>query len=335
MAENTMIELRNLQKTIDQRTVIAIEALTIQQGEIAAVVGAANSGIPELVSLLIGQTPPTLGTITIAGVDPRAERQAFARQVGVLFADESVYERQSPLANLRFYARLYGVSRERAEEVLKLVGLMDHAQSRLKALTGGMRRRLDFGRAILHDPRVLLLVDPFAGCDEQSIVLMRDLLRRFAAEGRTILILMDDTTHLSDLCDTIYRLEQGKIVSVTHPAEEQPQPVPFKIPARLDENVILLNPVDILYASAEDGRTLIHTENAQYPTQFTLAELETRLVRSGFFRAHRSYLVNLQHVKEVIPYTRNSFSLRLIDAAGTKIPLSKSSAAELRELFGY
>jgi ABC-2 type transport system ATP-binding protein len=59
------------------------------------------------------------------------------------------------------------------------------------------------------------------------------------------------------------------------------------------------------------------------------------LARSGFFRAHRSYLVNLQHVKEVIPYTRNSFSLRLDDPQNTEIPLSKSAAGELRELLGY
>jgi ABC-2 type transport system ATP-binding protein len=63
--------------------------------------------------------------------------------------------------------------------------------------------------------------------------------------------------------------------------------------------------------------------------------LEQRLGRRGFFRAHRSYLVNLQHIKEVIPFTRNSFSLRLDDAGDTLIPLSKTAAAELRELLGY
>ena len=66
-----------------------------------------------------------------------------------------------------------------------------------------------------------------------------------------------------------------------------------------------------------------------------MADLEKRLERSGFFRAHRGYLVNLQLVKEVIPYTRDSFSLRLKDPEGTKIPLSKSAARELRDLMGY
>jgi ABC-2 type transport system ATP-binding protein len=75
--------------------------------------------------------------------------------------------------------------------------------------------------------------------------------------------------------------------------------------------------------------------DGQLPTQFTLTELEDRLVPSGFFRAHRAYLVNLQHVKEVIPYTRNSFTLVLDDPAESEIPLSKASARALRELLGY
>jgi len=83
------------------------------------------------------------------------------------------------------------------------------------------------------------------------------------------------------------------------------------------------------------GQACLHTPDASLPTHFTLNELEERLSRSGFFRAHRAYLVNLQHVKEVIPYTRNSFSLRLDDSASTVIPLSKSAAGELRDLLGY
>jgi ABC-2 type transport system ATP-binding protein len=99
--------------------------------------------------------------------------------------------------------------------------------------------------------------------------------------------------------------------------------------------VALINPVEILYAEAEEGRAHLVTADGRMPTQFTLSDLERRLGRSGFFRAHRGYLVNLQHIKEVIPFTRNAFSLRLDDAAGTLIPLSKTAAAELRDLLGY
>jgi ABC-2 type transport system ATP-binding protein len=109
--------------------------------------------------------------------------------------------------------------------------------------------------------------------------------------------------------------------------------MPFKIPARLDGKVALINPGDILYAAAEDSKTVLCTENGRIPTHLTLNEVEHRLARSGFFRAHRSYLVNLQHVTEVIAYTRNSYTLILEDSS--EIPLSKSAAKDLRALLDY
>jgi len=99
--------------------------------------------------------------------------------------------------------------------------------------------------------------------------------------------------------------------------------------------IILVDPAEILYAFAQDDRAYLQTSEGKLSTQFTLADLEKRLVRRGFFRAHRGYLVNLQQVKEVIPFTRDSFSLRLKDIEGTEIPLSKSSERELRELLDY
>lgn len=107
------------------------------------------------------------------------------------------------------------------------------------------------------------------------------------------------------------------------------------IPAKLEGAVALVDPGDIFYVYAQEDRAFLQTAEGSIPTQFTLAELEQRLSRSGFFRAHRSYLVNLQHVKEVIPFTRDSYTLRLKDAEGTQIPLSKSAARELQELLGY
>jgi ABC-2 type transport system ATP-binding protein len=196
-------------------------------------------------------------------------------------------------------------------------------------------RRLAFGRAILHDPAVLLLVDPFAKCDDASVSLLSKVMRQQADDGAALLIIADDTTNLTSLCDTIYRLDQGRIVDVYKPEEERRSELPFMIPARLEGKVALVNPVDILYVVAQDDRAILQTAEGRLPTQFTLTELEKRLARSGFFRAHRGYLVNLQHVKEVIPYTRNSFSLKLRDAAGTEIPLSKSAASELRRLLDY
>jgi ABC-2 type transport system ATP-binding protein len=330
-----MIEVKSLQKVIDQNTVLDIEELRINPGEIAAVVGPAGSGKSILLEILTGQSRPSLGTVRLDGLDPVADRNGFSRKVGVMFLEDGLYKHRSPLANLTFHGRLFGVPKTRARETLDQVGLADQARANIEKLPSGLMRRLAFGRAILHDPAILLLVEPFARCDEASISLLKRLIRQKADDGKAVLVLADDNANLEVLCDTIYILNQGRIVETRTPQEETEAELPFKIPVRMEGSVVLLNPADILYADAEEGRAYLNTKDARLPTQFTLTELEERLSRSGFFRAHRGYLVNLQHVTEVIPFTRNSFSLRLDDSEGTLIPLSKSAASELRDLLGY
>ncbi len=331
-----MIEFKDLQKVANGRALIDIPALVVEAGEITALVGPAGSGKQALRELLTGKTPPTAGSVRLAGCDPYQEKERLSLEVGVLFPEDAIYTHLSPAANLEFTARLYGLSGKRANEVLVLVGLGDQARADTAKLASSLQRRLAFGRAILHNPQVLLLCEPFDRCDQTTIGLFSSLLRVMALEGKAILILAGDPTNLDGLCDRIYTLDQGRIAPAQQAAAEQDAQLPFKIPARLeDKKVVLLNPAEVLYAYASEGRAFLVTADGELPTQFTLAELEERLVRSGFFRAHRAYLVNLQHVKEVIPFTRNSFSLRLNDTARTEIPLSKSAAGELSELLGY
>ena len=330
-----MIELAGLQKVVDGNLVIDVEALAVRPGEIAAVVGSVGSGREQLLEILLGQSRPTVGTVRVAGLDPVADRRPFSRRVGVLFSDDTLYTRQSSLANLLFHCRLHGLPKSRAAEMLSLVGLADHANVKADKLPSGLVRRLAFARAILHQPEVLLLAEPLARCDEASIALLSRLIHQLADDGGTQLILADSTAHLTSLCDAIHVLDHGRMVESYAPHEEQRAQMPFKIPVKLEGRVALVNPADIRYVVAERSRAFLETAGGRLPTQFTLAELEKRLARSGFFRAHRGYLVNLQHVKEIIPYTRNSFSLLLDDDDGTEIPLSKSAARELRELLGY
>jgi ABC-2 type transport system ATP-binding protein len=274
-------------------------------------------------------------------VDPWGEKDAYSRKVGVLFPQDGLYKRQSLLANLSLYCQFYRLPRARAEQVLALVGLADQANVCPDKLPPGLQRRLAFGRAILHSPPVLLLYDPFARCDQPSIDLLSRLVREQVEGGEergggvAVLILAEGSSHLASLCDHLYTLSQGQLIAQEQAEKDEPVPLPFKIPVRLEDKVILVNPAEVLFVEAVSGRACLQTSDAHLPTHFTLNELEERLLRSGFFRAHRSYLVNLQHVKEVIPYTRNSFSLRLDDAANTVIPLSKTAAGELRELLGY
>jgi len=330
-----MIEIKGLQKVSGGQLVLDIEALTVAAGEIAAIVGPADSGRAPLFDLLVGRARPTIGAVSVGGLDPFAERGGFSRQVGVLFAEDAIYSRQTVRQNLSFRAQLYGLPVTRVGEVLAEVGLADCAETPADKLPSGLARRLAFGCATLHRPQTLLAVEPFARCDEASISLLSGLMGDLAEGGGAVLILADDAARLNALCSVIYTLAQGRIAESYAPAEQEAGRMPFKIPVKLEAKVALINPADILYANSEESRTYLQTTEGRLPTQFTLTELESRLSRSGFFRAHRAYLVNLQHIREVIPYTRNSFSLCLDDAAATEIPLSKAAAGELRELLGY
>jgi ABC-2 type transport system ATP-binding protein len=174
-----------------------------------------------------------------------------------------------------------------------------------------------------------------ARCDEATVNLLSNLIQQLANEGASVLVLSTDGAELAKLSDQVYELQEGHILKVENDEGENIQGQPFKIPVKIEDKVLLLNPADVLYADASGDRAYLVTSEGRLPTQYTLTELEKRLDRRGFFRAHRSYLVNLQHVREVIPFTRNAYSLRLDNPEGTQIPLSKSAASELRELLKF
>lgn len=332
-----MIRLERVHKVDGQRTVLDVADLAVHAGEMVAILGLAGSGKSELLDLLTGRSLPTAGTVRVAGLDPAAKRDRvrLSRQVGVLWAENGLYERLSVRANLVFHCRLHDLPASRADEVLREIGLADHAGLPARSLPSGLARRLAFGRAVLHRPAVLLLHDPLADCDANSSDLLIRLIRRLAGEGVAVLILTADAAGLASLCRPAYILERGHMSPAPPVAQPGQDDLPFKIPARQEGEIHLVNPAQVLYASAEGGRTCLHTAGGPIATHLTLSELEARLVHHGFFRAHRGYLVNLQRVKMVVPYTRDSFSLVLDDPDNTEVPLSKSAARDLREFLGY
>jgi ABC-2 type transport system ATP-binding protein len=330
------IEIKQLHKVVQDQLRLKIDHLHIEPGKVVGVVGPSGSGRDLLFELLLGRDLPSKGTVRLDGAEPISDRADISAKVGYLFAQDSLYPRMSTRDNLSFMANLRGLPQARVDQVLEDVGLFDRADQAARKLPESLARRLAFGCTILHDPQILILYEPFDRCDRATIDLITQQLHRRASDGITVMILAGETTNLIGVCDAIYLLDQGQIVETIGPAEAQAQNLPFKIPVKLEGSVALFNPSDILYAEADDNRSFLHTAKGdRLPSQFTLSELETRLQRSGFFRAHRSYLVNLQYVIEVIPFTRNSYSLRLNDGKSTQIPLSESAAAELRQLLNY
>jgi len=243
-----MIEIRNLQKVQEGKTVLDITLLEVKGGEIAALVGPVDSGKDTLFKLLTGRVHPTTGSLKLAGLDPYHERESFSRNVGVLFSEENLYKRLSVSDNLQFYSRLYRLPRSRASEVLEQVGLADQAGTTVEKLSPGLFRRLALGRALLNHPKILLLADPMAGCDQASVTLICQVIRKEVDDGAAVLILTHDISHLENLCDRVHILNQGRITDSFDPRQEQHRQKPFMVPARSEDKIILVDPSEILYA---------------------------------------------------------------------------------------
>ena len=337
-----MLEIRCLEKIVAGRNVLTIDALVIEAGEIVAVIGPLGSGKTLLLRMLSGALPVSGGTITLDGQPVSPGRQHINRQIGAMFEEDLLYDRQSARGNLLFYSQLYGLPASQIDKTLALVGLSDQAQRTVTKLAPSAQRRLAFARVLMGQPRLLLLDKPILRADLDTQELFARLLKQAAEDGAAILLTDEDLAWASKCCTRVVELESGRVTNsyaFTHHNENiataPEQFTPFKVPARKDDRILLYDPGDILYATSRDSKTYLRTASEEAVTNFTLQELESRLSGRGFFKAHRAYLVNLQHIRSVVQYTRNSYMLQLSDAQETLIPLSKQSEKELQELLGY
>lgn len=334
-----MLQVRQLEKVIENRSVLTIHQLDINAGEVVAVIGPAHSGKSLLIRLLAGIMLPSGGSVLLDGQP--ISSPTMRRRIGVLFEEDLLYERHTARGNLEFYCQLQKLPRDRVNKMLALVGLSDQARKAVTKLSPIAQRRLAFVRVLMGQHAVLLLDQPTLRTDLDTQALFARLITQAASEGTAILIAEEDLSWVGKCCSRVVELEDGRISSgyaLETKQGESPAPerlVPFKVPARKEDRIVLFDPGELLFATSRDGKTFLRTASEEATTNLTLQELESRLTGRGFFKAHRAYLVNLQHIKAVIQFTRNSYTLQLDDKQETMIPLSKQSEKELQALLGY
>ena len=207
-------------------------------------------------------------------------------------------------------------------------------------------------RLIFQNPLVFVFEEPDQNVDIETKRIFLKLVRDLQKGSKGVLILTGNMESAITLADQVYRLDENGLHAIEVKAEEigqeaesfyekqlpdqeQIQPIKFgKIPTKVNEKMVLFDPLEIDYIESLAGQSNIHIGGEPFQGLFTLTELEARLQPYGFFRCHRSYIVNLQKVREVITWTRNSYSLVLEDKAKSEIPLSKTKMAELKDMLG-
>jgi ABC-2 type transport system ATP-binding protein len=218
------IETHQLTKTYGSLKAVDSLDITVEPGEIFGLLGPNGAGKTTVVSMLCTILKPTSGTATVNGFDLIREANKVRKSIGIVFQDPSIDDRLTGRENLFMHSNLYGVpaseQRERINRILKLVELEDRADDLLRTYSGGMRRRLEMGRGLIHYPKVLFLDEPTVGLDPQT----RDHIWKYIKELKeTHDITVVLTTHYMDeadrLSDRIAIMDHGKIVILDTPSK--------------------------------------------------------------------------------------------------------------------
>src|SRR5258708_998930 len=212
------IEVKNLVKKFGEFNAVDTISFTVPQGEIFAFLGPNGAGKTTTIKMLTTLLHPTSGDLTIFGFDPIREKDAVRRLFGIVFQDPSLDEELTAYENMEFHGILYGVEKEvrnkRIAELLEIVELSDRKNSFVKTFSGGMRRRLEIARGLLHHPKIFFLDEPTVGLDPQTRNQIWNYIKNLnEREGITIFF----TTHYMEEAERFAKevviIDRGKIIA--------------------------------------------------------------------------------------------------------------------------
>ncbi|MEM7824995.1 MAG: ATP-binding cassette domain-containing protein [Candidatus Aenigmatarchaeota archaeon] len=216
------IETLNLTKKYNGLTAVDDISVQVNEGEVFGLLGPNGAGKTTFINMLATTLKPTSGTAVVNGFDILKNQSDVRKSIGVVFQEMTLDERLTGRENLEIHAMLYNMSksarRSRIDEVLELVELKDRANSLVKTYSGGMKRRLEIARGLIHYPKILFLDEPTLGLDPQTRVHVWDYIKMLAKKEKITIIL---TTHYMEeadaLCNRIAIIDYGKIIALDSP----------------------------------------------------------------------------------------------------------------------
>jgi heme exporter protein A len=189
-------------------------SVRVERGESVAIFGPNGAGKTTLIRLLTLNLRASAGSILIDGLDPGVDDLAIRQRIGAISHQSYLYEDLTARQNLEFFARLYGVARarDRAAELLELVGLVSRADDPVRAFSRGMQQRLSLARALVHHPQTVFLDEPFTGLDPHAARTLRVTLEELRDEGRTVFLVTHNLAQGLQLSDRWLVMSRGRIV---------------------------------------------------------------------------------------------------------------------------
>jgi ABC-2 type transport system ATP-binding protein len=217
MENRLAIEVQDLHKDFGEIYAVKGVNFSVQKGEIFSLLGPNGAGKSTTISMLSCLLQPTQGDARVMGHSIKRQPQAVKEVLGVVPQDIALYPDLSARENLDFWGRMYGLRganlRRRVDDVLEMVNLTEHAKGRIGRFSGGMKRRINIGAALLHEPKVLILDEPTVGIDPQSRRSILDSVKAFNRQGMTVLYTSHYLEEVHELSDHIAIMDHGKVIA--------------------------------------------------------------------------------------------------------------------------
>lgn len=212
-----MIQVSNLSFSYTRRPFISDMSFSVPSGEIFGFLGPSGVGKSTLQKVLIGMITAYQGSAKVNGIECRERTRRFYEDIGVDFEFSTLYEKLTARENLRFFSSLYEKKPRSIEKLLDSVGLLPDADKRVSDYSKGMKARLNFIKALLHDPLLLCLDEPTSGLDPMNSRMMKDLILAEKAKGKTILLTTHHMQDAAELCDRVAFIVNGRICALDSP----------------------------------------------------------------------------------------------------------------------
>ncbi len=207
------VELNNICKSYNDNLVVNNVSFTVAQGEIFGLIGPNGAGKTTTIRIMMDITKPDSGEINILG---ESLNEATKSRIGYLPEERGLYKKITVLQSLIYLASLKGIgacqARSRAEQLLKRVDMLPHKEKKIEELSRGMGQIIQFLTTIIHDPRLLILDEPFAGLDPVNTKLLKEIILELKSQGKAIILSTHMMNEVEALCDRILMINEGRTV---------------------------------------------------------------------------------------------------------------------------
>ncbi|KPI54048.1 ATP-binding protein [Clostridioides difficile] len=212
-----MIKVDNLSFSYTDKDFLQNINFEVGKGEILGFLGPSGSGKSTLQKILIGMITSYKGSVLVNGVESKRHSNKFYENIGVDFEFPSLYEKLTAIENLKYFGSLYSKKLLSIDELLKSVGLENEANKKISEYSKGMKSRLNFIKALLHNPDILFLDEPTSGLDPSNSKIMKDIILSEKSKGKTIILTTHNMLDATELCDRVAFIVSGKIPALDTP----------------------------------------------------------------------------------------------------------------------